>query len=237
MRILIVEDEINVVKVMEMKLHSAGFTTFSTPSGEEAVEMAKLYDFDLIILDLNLPDISGLIVLRNLRDAKVKTPVLILSGDESVDKMLRCFGLGADDFLAKPYRGDELVARIRAVILRSNGHASPKVKVGDITIELETKRVTVADHEMVLTRREYQILELLVMRKGGTVTKEAFLNHLYGGQDEPGQKIIDVYVCKLRKKIAALTRAGEYIETVWGRGYTLHEPAMAPSRQELSSAA
>jgi two-component system, cell cycle response regulator CtrA len=237
MRILIVEDEVNVVNVMEMKLHSAGFTTFSTPSGEEAVGLAKLYDFDLVVLDLNLPDISGLIVLRNLRDAHVKTPVLILSGDESVDKMLRCFGLGADDFLMKPYRGDELIARIKAVILRSNGHASPKVQIGDIMIELETKRVTVAEQELVLTRREYQILELLVMRKGNTVTKEAFLNHLYGGQDEPDQKIIDVYVCKLRKKIAALTRVGEYIETVWGRGYTLHVPAMAaPQNQHISAA-
>lgn len=237
MRILIVEDEINVVKVMEMKLKSVGFVTFSTPSGEEAVALAKLYDYDLIILDLNLPDISGLIVLRSLRDAKVKTPVLILSGEESVDKMLRCFGLGADDFLAKPYRGEELVARIRAVVLRSNGHSSPKVSIGDITIELEAKRVTVAGQAMVLTRREYQILELLVMRKGGTVTKEAFLNHLYGGQDEPAQKIIDVYVCKLRKKIAALTQAGEYIETVWGQGYTLREPAASLLQLQLSSAA
>lgn len=237
MRILIVEDEINVVKVMEMKLQSVGFTTFSTPSGEEAVSLARLYDYDLIILDLNLPDISGLIVLRSLRDSKVNTPVLILSGDESVDKMLRCFGLGADDYLTKPYRGEELVARIRAVVLRSNGHSSPKVNIGDIVIETETKRVTVAEQLMVLTRREYQILELLVMRKGGTVTKEAFLNHLYGGQDEPGQKIIDVYVCKLRKKIAALSQVGVSIETVWGQGYTLHEPRADSSQLQLYSAA
>lgn len=237
MRILIVDDESNVVKIMEMRLNSAGFTTFSTPLGEEAVALAKLYDYDLIILDLNLPDISGLKVLRDLREAKVVTPVLIVSGDDSMEKMLRCFGLGADDFLTKPYRGDELVARIRAVVLRSNGHASPKVKIGDITIELETKRVTVANQDLVLTRREYQILELLVMRKGSTVTKEAFLNHLYGGRDEPDQKIIDVYVCKLRKKIAAQTRVGDYIETVWGRGYSMHEPTITSPNLRLTTAA
>lgn len=237
MRILIVEDEINVVKIIEKKLHSVGFATFSTQSGREAVSFAKMYDYDLIILDLNLPDMSGLLVLRDIRDAQVKTPVLVLSGGDSMERMLRCFDLGADDYLKKPFRGDELVARIRAVVLRTNGHASAKLRIGDIEIELETKRVTVAGETMVLTRREYQTLELLVLRKGGIVTKEAFLNHLYGGRDEPDEKIIDVYVCKVRKKIASLSKAGAYIETVWGRGYSMHEPsAIAPS-PELSAAA
>lgn len=237
MRILIVEDEIGIVKILEAKLNLAGFSTSATPSGEEAVALAKLYEYDLIVLDLNLPDICGLTVLRELRDAKVRTPVLVLSGSGNLDKMLHCFRLGADDFVAKPYRGDELVARIRAVVLRSNGHASPKVRLGDVMIELETKRVTVASQDLPLTRREYQILELLVMRKGGTVTKEAFLNHMYCGRDEPDEKIVDVYVCKLRKKIAALTRAGVYIETVWSRGYALHEAMHAASPCELSSVA
>lgn len=235
MHILIVEDEPNVVVLMERKLHSAGFTTVATPSGNEAVALAKMYDFDLIILDLNLPDMNGLAVLREIRDAKVRTPVLILSGGGNVEKMLRCFDLGADDFLTKPYRGDELIARIRAVILRSNGHASPNLRIGDILIELSTRRVTIDGNNMVLTRREYQVLELLVMRKGGTVTKTAFLNHLYGGRDEPDEKIIDVYVCKVRKKIAAMSRNKAYIETVWGQGYAIHERAAVT--QPLSAAA
>jgi two-component system, cell cycle response regulator CtrA len=237
MRILIIEDETGVAKALEAKLHLAGFTTSSTPSGEEGVALAKLYEYDLVVLDLHLPDISGLAVLRELRDAKVRTPVLVLSGGGSLDKMLQCFRLGADDFMSKPYRGEELVARIRAVILRSNGHASPKVRLGDVVIELETKKVTVASQSLALTRREYQILELLVMRKGGTVTKEAFLNHMYCGRDEPDEKIVDVYVCKLRKKIAALTQVGVYIETVWSRGYAIHEAMHAVSPRQLSSAA
>lgn len=227
MRILIVEDEVNVVRVLEMRLDRAGLKTFSTPLGEEAIELATIYDYDLIVLDLNLPDMNGSDVLRALRNKRIVTPVLVLTGDASTDHKLRCFGLGADDFLSKPFHGDELIARIRAIVRRSLGHAAPVLKVGRLTINLTEKTVFVDDQPLNFSRREYQFLELLALRKGTTVTKAAFLNHVYGDMDEPEPKIIDVYICKIRKKLVDALGAGVHIETEWGRGYSLRLPPLA----------
>ena len=163
-------------------------------------------------------------MLRTLRVAKVKTPILILSGLAGIEDKVRGLGFGADDYMTKPFHKDELVARIHAIVRRSKGHAQSVITTGDLTVNLDTKTVEVTGQRVHLTGKEYQMLELLSLRKGTTLTKEMFLNHLYGGMDEPELKIIDVFICKLRKKLAAATGGQNYIETVWGRGYVLREP-------------
>ena len=195
----------------------------STDMGEDGLDLGKICDYDLIILDLMLPDMDGLDVIRQLRSSKIVTPVLILSGLQDPDKKVKGFGLGADDYLTKPFNRDELLARIQAIVRRLKGHAQPKVEVGRLAVNLEARTAEVDDQPLHLTGKEYGILELLALRKGTTLTKEQFLNHLYGGMDEPELKIIDVFICKLRKKLTAATGGESYIETVWGRGYVLRE--------------
>jgi two-component system cell cycle response regulator CtrA len=163
-------------------------------------------------------------VLRQLRLARIETPILILSGADDTDSKLKGFGFGADDYLTKPFHREELVARIHAIIRRSKGHAQSVIRVGKVLVNLDAKTVDVEGRTVHLTGKEYQMLELLSLRKGSTLTKEMFLNHLYGGMDEPELKIIDVFICKLRKKLAEATGGDSYIETVWGRGYVLREP-------------
>jgi len=205
-----------------------GIRVYRTDLGEEGIDLAKIYDYDIVLLDLNLPDMSGYEVLRTLRSAKVHTPILILSGLASIEDKIRGLGLGADDYLSKPFHKDELVARIYALIRRSKGHADSVIAIGDLVVNLESRIAEVHGHAVYLTGKEYQILELLAIRKGSALTKEMFLNHLYGDLEEPDAKIIDVFICKLRKKLAGASGGHDYIETVWGRGYTLREPTELP---------
>jgi two-component system cell cycle response regulator CtrA len=167
---------------------------------------------------------SGFEVLRSLRVSKVKTPTLILSGLAGIEDKVKGFGFGADDYMTKPFHKDELVARIHAIVRRSKGHAQSVVQSGDLLVNLDAKTTEVNGTRVYLTGKEYQVLELLSLRKGMTISKEMFLNHLYGGMDEPELKIIDVFICKLRKKLATASGGKDYIETVWGRGYMLREP-------------
>ena len=224
MRVLLIEDDSATAQSIELMLKSEGFNVYTTDLGEEGVDLGKIYDYDLILLDLNLPDMSGLDVLRQLRVAKINTPIMILSGTAEIDTKVKSFGGGADDYMTKPFHKDELVARIHAVVRRSKGHAQSVIKTGDILVNLDAKTVEVNGSRVHLTGKEYQMLELLSLRKGTTLTKEMFLNHLYGGMDEPELKIIDVFVCKLRKKLSSATGGNNYIETVWGRGYVLRDP-------------
>jgi len=224
MRVLLIEDDSATAQSIELMLKSEGFNVYTTDLGEEGVDLGKIYDYDLILLDLNLPDMSGMDVLRQLRLARINTPIMILSGTAEIDTKVKSFGGGADDYLTKPFHKDELVARIHAVVRRSKGHAQAVINTGDITVNLDAKTVEVGGSRVHLTGKEYQMLELLSLRKGTTLTKEMFLNHLYGGMDEPELKIIDVFICKLRKKLAAATNGAHYIETVWGRGYVLRDP-------------
>lgn len=224
MRVLLVEDDPTTAKSIEMMLSHANFNVYKTDMGEEAIDLAKLYEYDLVLLDLNLPDMSGHDVLRHLRAARVETPTLILSGEDGTESKLRGFGGGADDYLTKPFHREELVARIHAIIRRSKGHAQSVISTGAINVNLDAKTVDVGGAAVHLTGKEYQMLELLSLRKGTTLTKEMFLNHLYGGMDEPELKIIDVFICKLRKKLAQANGGESHIETVWGRGYVLREP-------------
>ena len=224
MRILLVEDDATTSKSIEMLLSHASLNLYKTDLGEEAIDLAKLYNFDLILLDLKLPDMSGHEVLRQLRLARIDTPTLILSGDDNTDNKIRGLGSGADDYLIKPFHREELVARIHAIIRRSKGHSQSIIETGKIALNLDAKTVEVDGKSVHLTGKEYQMLELLSLRKGTTLTKEMFLNHLYGGMDEPELKIIDVFICKLRKKLSRACANENYIETVWGRGYVLKDP-------------
>jgi two-component system, cell cycle response regulator CtrA len=224
MRVLLIEDDSATAQSIELMLLSEGFNVFHTDLGEDGVDLGKIFDYDIILLDLNLPDISGYEVLRALRVSKIKTPILILSGLGGVDEKVRGLGFGADDYLTKPFHKDELVARIHAIVRRSKGHAQSVIQTGNLRVNLDTKTVEVDNERVHLTSKEYQMLELLSLRKGTTLTKEMFLNHLYGGMDEPELKIIDVFICKLRKKLAMANTGQHYIETVWGRGYVLRDP-------------
>ncbi len=233
MRVLLIEDDSATAQSIELMLKSEGFNVYTTDLGEEGVDLGKIYDYDLILLDLNLPDMSGMDVLRQLRVAKINTPIMILSGTAEIDSKIKALSLGADDYMTKPFHKDELVARLRAVIRRSKGHAQSLITIGDMVIDLDAKVVHVNDVRIHLTGREYQTLELMALRKGKTLTKDIFLSSLYGGMDEPGAKIVDVFICKLRKKLAPATDGRHVIETVWGGGYVLREAGEAA----ISSAA
>jgi two-component system cell cycle response regulator CtrA len=225
MRVLLIEDDSATAQSIELMLKSANFVLYTTDLGEDGIDLSKVYDYDIILLDLNLPDMSGFEVLRSLRTARVKTPTLILSGLAGIEDKIKGFGYGADGYMTKPFHKDELVARIHAIVRRSKGHAQSLIETGDLVINLDSKSVEVSGTRVHLTGKEYQMLELLALRKGTTLSKEMFLNNLYGGIDEPELKIIDVFMCKLRKKLANASGGKDYIETVWGRGYILRDPA------------
>ncbi|MBK66938.1 MAG: DNA-binding response regulator [Rickettsiales bacterium] len=224
MRVLLVEDDSATAKSIELMLKSEGFVIDSTDMGEDGLEIGKLYDYDIIVLDLLLPDMDGYEVLRRLRASKVETPILILSGLGEMESKIKGLGYGADDYLVKPFDKRELLARIQAIVRRSKGHSQSKIETGKLSVNLDARTVEVGGKPLHLTGKEYKILELLSLRKGTTLTKEMFLNHLYGGMDEPEVKIIDVFICKLRKKLEEAADGDNYIETVWGRGYVLRDP-------------
>ena len=234
MRILLVEDDPMTSKSIEMMLASANLNVYATDLGEEGIDLAKLYDYDLILLDINLPDMNGHEVLRQLRLAKIDTPILILSGMDDTENKIKGFGFGADDYMTKPFHREELVARIHAIVRRSKGHAQSLITTGNIVVNLDAKTVEANGRPVHLTGKEYQMFELLSLRKGTTLTKEMFLNHLYGGMDEPELKIIDVFICKLRKKLSNALEGENYIETVWGRGYVLREPMAVEESQPIA---
>ena len=221
MRVLLVEDNLSVARVIRMVLQEGCKAVVdAVDTGEEAVEMARHYDYDAVVLDLTLPDMDGIEVLRQMRAAGRDAPTLVLSGLNGSEIKVRAFKAGADDVLTKPFDNDELCARLKAIVRRSKGISQPSLHVGPLSINLETNEVSVDGQAVHLTGKEYAILELLTMRRNIVLTKEQFLSHLYGGTDEPDVKIIDVFICKLRKKLAQVG-VGNLIGTVWGRGYIL----------------
>ena len=230
MRVLLIEDDGATAQSIELMLKSANFNIYTTDLGEEGIDLGKIYDYDIILLDLNLPDMSGFDVLRKLRVSKVNTPILILSGLAGIEDKIKGLGFGADDYMTKPFHKDELVARINAIVRRSKGHAQSVINTDGLCVDLDRKMVEIEGARVHLTGKEYQMLELLALRKGTTLTKEMFLSHLYGGMDEPEMKIIDVFICKLRKKLANASGGKNYIETIWGRGYVMREQAEAAAR-------
>jgi len=239
MRVLLVEDDVHTARFLSLTLRSAGAVVDQADLGEEALELVRHYDYDVLILDLMLPDIEGYEVVRRMRAARIETPVLILSGLARPQAKVKGLGMGADDFVTKPFDKAELLARMQAVIRRSKGLSQSLMRIGEVEINLDSKEVKVAGVPLHLTGKEYSILELLALRRGFVLTKEAFLNHLYGGMDEPEIKIVDVFICKLRKKLA---KAGvtHLIGTVWGRGYMIRDLAststVGPKSAVLESA-
>jgi two-component system, cell cycle response regulator CtrA len=225
MRVLLIEDDSATAQSIELMLTSDNMNVYTTDLGEEGIDLGKIYDYDIILLDLNLPDMTGFEVLRKLRISRVTTPVLILSGLAGVEDKIRGLGFGADDYMTKPFHKDELIARIHAIVRRSRGHAQSVISTDDLCVNLDSKTVEINGSRVRVTGKEYLMLELLAMRKGSTLTKEMFLSHLYGGMDEPEMKIIDVFICKLRKKLSDASGGKHYIETVWGRGYVMREPS------------
>ena len=224
MRVLVIEDDQIMANNIRMILSKEGMVVDMENMGEDGLEMCKLYDYDIIVLDVWLPDIDGFEVIKRLRAMKNSTPILILSGLNTPDNKVKGFNTGADDYLTKPFVASELVARVRAIVRRSAGHASSVIRIGALEINLASKTVSANGQPVHLTGKEFAILELLALRKGTTLSKEQFLNHLYGGMDEPELKIIDVFICKLRKKLADATGGQDYIGTIWGRGYLLVDP-------------
>jgi two-component system cell cycle response regulator CtrA len=236
MRVLLVEDDLTSARGISLMLKSGGAVVDQADTGEEALELVRHYDYDIVVLDLMLPDIEGYEVVRRMRGARDDTPVLILSGLSRPQAKVKGLGIGADDFITKPFDKAELLARMQAVVRRSKGFSQPLLTVGALQLNLDSREVTIGHRPVHLTGKEYAILELLVLRKGMVLTKEAFLNHLYGGLDEPEMKIIDVFICKLRKKLAQ-AGADNLIGTVWGRGYMIREPIneLAISRRGTKS--
>jgi two-component system cell cycle response regulator CtrA len=224
MRVLLIEDDLSVTQSIQLILKPHNVRISVADLGEHGLDLARLPDYDLILLDLNLPDMSGYDVLRQLRHAQVSTPVLILSGLDGIQNKVQALGYGADDYLTKPFHKDELIARMHAIVRRSTDQSEAVLCCGDLTIRPAAQRAEIAGRPVNLTGSEYKVLALLAQRQGSTLTKEMVLNHLYGGMDEPVIKIIDVFICKLRKKLAQASGGRNYIETVWGRGYMLREP-------------
>lgn len=224
MRLLLVDDDTTTANSVETTLKSEGYTCDRANLGEDGLQIGKLYDYDMIILELMLPDIDGYEVIRRLRAAKVHTPILILSSLSKPDQKVKGLSSGADDYLTKPFNKNELVARIKAVIRRSRVPAEPVIRIGKLLLNLKTGTVDANNKPLKLTCKEYYVLEMLLLRKGQTLTKETLLNALYGDRDEPVANIIDVFICHLRKKIRTATGGENYIETVRGRGYIMRDP-------------
>ena len=223
MHVLVIEDDRIVNQNIVILLRREGIIAESVYTGREGLELIKLYESDLVILDLMLPDMPGADVLKQIRQSNNPTPVLILSGINMPTKKVECFSVGADDYMTKPYDRAELVARVKAIVRRSRGLAENVIKIGKMVVNLNAKKVFISEKLLPLTSKEYALIELLALKKGGTVSKESFLSQIYGGMDEPEIKIIDVFLCKIRKKIEKITTDETYIHTVWGRGYTLEE--------------
>jgi two-component system cell cycle response regulator CtrA len=230
MRVLLIEDDASMASSIKLMLKSESFEVYTTDLGEEGVNLGKLKNHDIILLDLNLPDMSGFEVVRSLRGSMVNTPILILSGSVGIEDKVAALRIGADDYLTKPFHKPELVARMQAVVRRSNGHDEALIQTGELVVNLASKTAEVNGARVHLTGKEYLILELLSLRKGTTLTKGMLLNHLYGGMDEPELKIIDVFMCKLRKKIAQASNGKNFIHTTWGNGYVLQEPPADEAR-------
>ncbi len=230
MRVLLTEDEPTTARAVSLMLKAECNAVIDVVgTGEEALEMARHYDFDAIVLDLMLPDMEGFEVLRRLRAAGRDTPVLVLSGLSRPQDKVRAFGAGADDVMTKPFDKSELTARIQAIVRRSKGYSQSGLQVGPLHLNLDTNEVSVDGQPVHLTGKEYAVLELLTLRRGMVLTKDQFLSHLYGGMDEPEMKIIDVFICKLRRKLAQAGADG-LIGTVWGRGYVLRAPQTIQER-------
>ncbi len=224
MRVLLVEDDSATSGSISQVLQYEGYVCVTRETGMDGLEAAKLHRFDVIVLDLMLPDIAGCDVLRRLRALDVQTPVMVLSGLSDVDLKLEALSGGADDCLTKPFARAELIARLQAITRRARSAPASVLRSGRLTIDYDSLTARVDDLALDLTIKEYGVLEVLCRRKGRVLTKQMLLDHLYAGKDEPVRKIIDVFVCRLRKKLTLAPGCEDYIETVHGQGYRFRVP-------------
>ncbi len=237
MRILVVSSDPTTVRTLGQVFSIAKIQMETVSSGDEAMELLSSYSFSLALIDMRQGETRGFDTIRNIRMRKDSTPIMVLAADQDAAVRVRCLNLGADDCMAKPVDQQEILARMQALVRRSGGFPSSQIIVDNMTIDLSTRDVWVNDQPVRLTEKEFQVLEALTLKKGHVLTKDHFLNYLYGGMDEPDAKIIDVFICKLRKKLIS-AGAENLISTVWGRGYVLRDPAdarqTADSEQSLS---
>jgi two-component system cell cycle response regulator CtrA len=235
MRILLIEDDTASAKAIELTLKAQGYVCDGAGEGDGGIELGKLFSYDLILLDIMLPDMDGFDVLRALRAAKIPTPILMLSGLSDPDHKIMGLYYGADDYLTKPFDNNELIARIQALVRRSNGHSESVILTGDIAVYLDKRTVLVKGQPLHLTGKEFDVLEQLSLRKGTPVSKESLFNHVYGEKTESNPNHIDSLIFKLRKKLSSATGGDAYIETIWKRGYMLNAPSTADSSHQEHS--
>jgi two-component system, cell cycle response regulator CtrA len=225
MRVLTIDDNSLWRHALKAMLSVEGFQVFMCESCENAVSLTRVYDFDAIIVGRTALDTTVPKTIGRLRSANVATAILALSDCATVSSRVAALAQGADDCLSKPFHKAELSARLRAIIRRSCAHSQSVIRIEKLEINLETQEVRVSDQPVHMTRTEYRMLELLALRKGKVVHRRTIFELLYDGHDDPEEKVIDVFVHKIRKKIALLNRGVSYIETTWGEGYRLSEPA------------
>jgi DNA-binding response OmpR family regulator len=222
-RILIVEDEDRITSFLEKGLKANGFVTAVAADGRAGLSQAKSGGFDLVILDLGLPDLDGMDVLRDLRETDTRTPVIILTARDGVADTVRGLESGADDYVPKPFRFEELLARVR-LRLRDQRASEPTVlRAGDAALDLRTRRVTVEDRNVELTAREFALAEMFFRHPGQVLSREQLLSHVWGYDYDPGSNVVDVYVGYLRKKLG-----DRRISTVRGMGYRIEAAPAGP---------
>jgi len=226
MRVLLIEDDSATAQSIELMLKSESFNVYTTDLGEEGIDLGKIYDYDIILLDLNLPDMSGFEVLRSLRVSKVKTPILILSGLAGIEDKVRGLGFGADDYMTKPFSFAELVARLRAVKRRAAAAGDPQLRVADLVLNPASREVFRGEEYVSLTRTEYSLLERLMYRSGKVVSRRSLIESVWGFEREIEGNTLDAFMHLLRNKV---DRPGQtkLIHTIRGVGYMIRsdEPA------------
>ena len=224
MRVLLIEDDSATAKMLEATLKSEGFVVDITDLGEDGLEIGKLYEYDMILLDLVLPDMNGYDVLKRLRSANVKTPILILSGLSEIEDKVKGLGFGADDYLTKPFAFDELLARIRALLRRPQmgSNVGKTLSCLDLKMDLVERKITRADQPIDLTQKELSLLRYLLQNRNRPVSRTELLEHVWDVHFDQGSNVVDVYMNMLRKKVDHPFEK-KLLHTVVGYGYVLKE--------------
>jgi two-component system response regulator PhoP len=226
MRILLVEDDPRLVETLGRQLREAGFAVDISTDGVEGLYAGEEFPLDLAIIDLGLPELPGLEVIRKLRSRGRDFPILVLTARSEWQDKVAGLEAGADDYLTKPFHVEELLARISALLRRAGGHARPQVELGPITVDLNSQRVYRDGAEIELTTYEYKVLNYLVMHPGEVVTKTDLSEHIYEEDADRDSNVIEVFVGRLRRKLDPDGSLNP-IETLRGRGYRL-APLLAP---------
>jgi DNA-binding response OmpR family regulator len=226
MHLLIVEDEPRMAELLRKGLTEEGHTATSVPDGVQGLDLAKNYEFDVIILDLMLPRLSGYDLVKRLRTEKIRTPVLMLTARDSVPDIVRGLDLGADDYMTKPFSFDELVARLRAVRRRAIAAEDTGLRIGDLVVDAASREVRRGELRISLTRTEYNLLERLVYRQGRVVSRRALIESVWGFDRDIEENTLDAFMHLLRAKVDAPGRP-KLIHTVRGIGYVIRHDAGA----------